>query len=73
VKAQERYKVSHQVALNNMRYPEDPDAQMEVMHKLSVTSGGKQTGPLTKFAGQFARLNFFREPLLSCSQFADSS
>lgn len=37
----------------------NPDAPMKTMRNLSVASGGGKTGPLTKFAGQFARLNLF--------------
>lgn len=44
----------------------NPDAPMKTMRALSVASGGRRTGPLTKFAGQFARLNLFGS--LSISQ-----
>lgn len=38
---------------------ENPDAPMRIIRSLSVADGGKRTGPLTKFATQFARLNVF--------------
>lgn len=38
---------------------ENPDAPMKTMRSLSVASGGDKTGPLNRFAGQFARLNLF--------------
>ena len=37
----------------------DPDAPMKTIRNLSVRSGGGETGPLSKFAADFANLNFF--------------
>ncbi|KAH6612080.1 putative cytochrome P450 [Boeremia exigua] len=37
----------------------NPEAPMKTIRSLSVADGGKRSGPLTKFAIQFARLNVF--------------
>lgn len=37
----------------------NPDSPMKTIRSLSVADGGKRTGPLTRFATQFARLNVF--------------
>ena len=37
----------------------DPEAPLKTMRNLSVKSGGERTGPLSKFAADFANLNFF--------------
>lgn len=52
------------ITANNFRCLEEyernnPDAPMRTMRALSVASGGSKTGPFTRFAGQFARLNLF--------------
>lgn len=48
----------------NVQHLEDyerhsPDLPMKTIRSLSVADGGKRTGPLTRFATQFARLNVF--------------
>lgn len=48
----------------NVRHLEDyersnPDLPMRTIRSLSVADGGNRTGPLTRFATQFARLNVF--------------
>ncbi|KAF3039826.1 hypothetical protein E8E11_005344 [Didymella keratinophila] len=48
----------------NVQHLEDyernnPDSPMKTIRRLSVADGGKRTGPLTRFATQFARLNVF--------------
>ena len=50
----------------NVQHLEDyernnPDSLMKTIRSLSVADGGKRTGPLTRFATQFARLNVFGE------------
>lgn len=37
----------------------NPDSPMKTIRSLSVADGGQRTGPLTRFATQFARLNVF--------------
>ena len=37
----------------------NPDSPMKIIRSLSVADGGQRTGPLTRFAAQFARLNVF--------------
>lgn len=37
----------------------NPDSPMKTIRSLSVANGGERTGPLSKFATQFARLNVF--------------
>ena len=37
----------------------NPDSPLKTIRSLSVADGGPQTGPLTRFATQFARLNVF--------------
>lgn len=39
----------------------NPHAPMKTIRSLSVAGGGKRTGPLTRLATQFARLNVFGE------------
>lgn len=43
---------------------DQPEAPTRMMRNLSVASGGDKSGPLTKFAGQFARLNLFGKDLI---------
>lgn len=38
---------------------DNPDAPARTMRNISIASGGERKGPLTKFAGQLARLNLF--------------